>query len=63
MAGDTVSAFHSWAAGLDWGSDEETLIEQRERIMRTVLPHIWEKQQAEKRNKDIAKNVGQLMLF
>jgi len=54
------TAFDRWASGLDWGK-EETLIEQRDRILREVLPHIWQKQQES--SKDVTKSVGQLTLF
>jgi hypothetical protein len=52
-----MTPFESWADGLEWG--EETLIEQRERLVRLVLSP----EQLERREK-MVKNVNkQLELF
>lgn len=53
-----MTPFESWADGLEWG--EETLIKQRERLVRLVLSP----EQLERRDK-MVKNVtiGQLNLF
>lgn len=55
-------SFESWSSGLDWG-EEETLEQQRVRILSEVLPHILDKQKEYERSKEVTDQVGQLSLF
>lgn len=56
------SSFESWASGLDWG-EEETLEQQRVRILSEVLPHILEWQKHFERSKEVTSVNKQLTLF
>jgi len=55
-------AFHNWQDGLDWG--EETLLEQRERLVKLCLsPESLSRRSAMVSNSIDTKTVIQLTLF
>lgn len=56
-----MDAFERWIEGLDWG--EETLIEQRERLVKLVLSPEKLKERERIANLNVTKDPQQLKLF